>query len=85
MIFFQSVGLDDIIADHLHEMLVESKPEWDTNNDYDYEKIDEDLEDLSNNEVVKEEKEEVEENDDTLENDLFDLIDSMYDNREDGE
>ena len=51
----------------------------------DYEKIDEDLEDLSNNEVVKEEKEEVEENDDTLENDLFDLIDSMYDNREDGE
>ena len=25
------------------------------------------------------------EDDDTLENDLFDLIDSMYDNREDGD
>lgn len=36
--------------------------------------------------TAEEKKEEVkDENEDTLENDLFDLIDSMYDNREDGE
>ena len=34
---------------------------------------------------VKEEKEETALDDDTLENDLYDLIDSMYDNTEDGE
>ena len=50
-----------------------------------YEKVDEDLEELNQKEEsVKCEKEKVEE-DDTLENDLFDLIDSMYDNREDGD
>ena len=35
-------------------------------------------------EETKEDKNKVDE-DDTLENDLFDLIDSMYDNREDGD
>lgn len=50
-----------------------------------YKKVDEDLEELTQkNEPNKSEKEKVED-DDTLENDLFDLIDSMYDNREDGD
>ena len=51
----------------------------------DYERIDKDLEevtakcDANNTEMRKVE------DDDTLENDLFDLIDSMYDNREEGD
>ncbi len=50
-----------------------------------YEKVDEELEELTQKtEPVKTEKDKVED-DDTLENDLFDLIDSMYDNREDGD
>ncbi len=51
----------------------------------DYEKIDEDLEEIiPENKGVQEEKID-DEDDDTLENDLFELIDSMYDNREDGD
>ena len=51
-----------------------------------YDEIDEELEELINHpkEKEKQTKEELED-DDTLENDLFDLIDSMYDSREDGE
>ena len=50
-----------------------------------YEKVDDDLEELTQKEEpIKTHKEKVED-DDTLENDLFDLIDSMYDNREDGD
>lgn len=51
----------------------------------DYEKIDEDLEELTPKKVVEKSEYEKVEDDDTLENDLFDLIDSMYDNREDGD
>ena len=47
-----------------------------------YDEIDEDLEELTKPEP---EKEELNENEDTLENDLFDLIDSMYDSDENGE
>ena len=48
--------------------------------------MDEDLEELiDNNPKEKEKNIELDEDDDTLENDLFDLIDSMYDNREDGD
>ena len=47
-----------------------------------YDKIDEDLEELTK---VEPEKEESNEDEDTLENDLFDLIDSMYDSDENGE
>lgn len=51
----------------------------------DYEKIDEDLEEIiPENKSIQEEKVD-DEDDDTLENDLFELIDSMYDNREDGD
>ena len=42
------------------------------------------LDELSNSEPVPE-KEEVNTNENNVENDLFDLIDSMYDNREEGE
>ena len=48
-----------------------------------YDKIDEDLEEIIEPSPKKENIQF--EDDDTLENDLFDLIDSMYDNREDGE
>lgn len=51
----------------------------------DYEKIDEDLEELTPKKDVEKTEYEKVEDDDTLENDLFDLIDSMYDNREDGD
>ena len=74
---------DDVKSklDALDEPVVE--PE--TQNSEVYEKVDEDLEELTQKEEpVKTEKEKVED-DDTLENDLFDLIDSMYDNREDGD
>ena len=47
-----------------------------------YDEIDKDLEEVTKPESKKEE---LNENEDTLENDLFDLIDSMYDSGEDGE
>lgn len=51
-----------------------------------YDEIDEELEELINHpKEKKQEKMPDFEDDDTLENDLFDLIDSMYDSREDGE
>lgn len=51
----------------------------------DYERIDKDLEEVTAKcDVNKTEMKKVED-DDTLENDLFDLIDSMYDNREEGD
>ena len=49
-----------------------------------YEKVDEDLEEIIDTKNTSSPKLE-EDDDDTLENDLFDLIDSMYDNREDGD
>lgn len=66
---------------------VEDKKDIEVTNDEveDYERIDEDLEEVTTkNDVNKTEMEKVED-DNTLENDLFDLIDSMYDNREDGD
>lgn len=43
------------------------------------------LDELNDNEVMEVKEEVNGNNDDNVENDLFDLIDSMYDNREDGE
>ena len=51
----------------------------------DYEKVDEDLEEIIESKKHDDKKVADEDNDDTLENDLFDLIDSMYDNGEDGD
>lgn len=50
-----------------------------------YDKVDEDLEELTKEKEIEEVNENNTHEDDTLESDLFDLIDSMYDNREDGD
>lgn len=50
-----------------------------------YDKVDEDLEELTKEKEIEEVNENNSHEDDTLESDLFDLIDSMYDNREDGD
>ena len=74
----------DVTID-VEEPKVEEKPDA-INEDpevNDYEKIDEDLEELTPKKDVEKTEYEKVEDDDTLENDLFDLIDSMYDNRED--
>lgn len=76
----------DVTID-VEEPKVEEKPDA-INEDpevNDYEKIDEDLEELTQKKDVEKSEYEKVEDDDTLENDLFDLIDSMYDNREDGD
>lgn len=66
---------------------VEDKKNIEVTNDEveDYERIDEDLEEVTTKNDVNKTKMEKVEDDDTLENDLFDLIDSMYDNREEGD
>lgn len=66
---------------------VEDKKDIEVTNDEveDYERIDKDLEEVTTKNDVNKTKMEKVEDDDTLENDLFDLIDSMYDNREDGD
>ena len=51
----------------------------------DYERIDKDLEEVTAKCDVNKTEMRTVEDDDTLENDLFDLIDSMYDNREEGD
>ncbi len=58
----------------------DSQPDEVNKNEYD--EIDEELDEIK---PASEDKKEEFEEDDTLENDLFDLIDSMYDKREDGE
>ncbi len=55
-----------------------------TNNISEYTKVDEDLEEITDNNKSSNTNVQLDE-DDTLENDLFDLIDSMYDSREDGD
>ena len=55
-----------------------------TNNISEYTKVDEDLEEITDNNKSSNTSVQLDE-DDTLENDLFDLIDSMYDSREDGD
>ena len=51
----------------------------------DYERIDKDLEEVTAKPDANKTEMRKVEDDDTLENDLFDLIDSMYDNREEGD
>ena len=67
--------IDDLLEDTTDEV-IDIHPA--SNDDYDiqYEKV---------KEPVNEEKNDRFEEDETLENDLFDLIDSMYDQREDGD
>ena len=76
--------IDELLEDTADEIIsVENSPKKVS----DYEDMEKELDAFINEEpVVEEPKEEVDiDEDQTLENDLFDLIDSMYDNREDGD
>ncbi len=82
--------IDELLEDTSDmEISVDRKPsknETKTKPIEEYEKVDEDLEEIIDNSKHSKIENVVEEDDDdTLENDLFDLIDSMYDNREDGD
>ncbi len=76
----------DVTIDVDEKNSVEDKNNKEATNEVaDYERIDKDLEEVTAKcDVNKTEMKKVED-DDTLENDLFDLIDSMYDNREEGD
>lgn len=76
----------DVTIDVVEKNSVEDKNDIKATDEVaDYERIDKDLEEVTAKcDVNKTEMRKVED-DDTLENDLFDLIDSMYDNREEGD
>jgi len=85
----KSKTIEELLEDTADVMINTNKPEVKQESVAEYEKIDTDLE-----EVIEPKKKSKEENlevtkkvdldeDNTLESDLFDLIDSMYDNRED--
>ena len=74
--------IDELLEDTADIEIKMDKKDKSTDELDDYDKIDEELEEISPNSKIEQEDEEDE---DTLENDLFDLIDSMYDNREDGD
>lgn len=76
----------DVTIDVDEKNSVEDKNNKEATNEVaDYERIDKYLEEVTAKcDVNKTEMKKVED-DDTLENDLFDLIDSMYDNREEGD
>lgn len=76
----------DVIIDVDEKNSVEDKNNKEAKDEVaDYERIDKDLEEVTAKcDANKTEMRKVED-DDTLENDLFDLIDSMYDNREEGD
>lgn len=76
----------DVTIDVDEKNSVEDKNNKEATNEVaDYERIDKDLEEVTAKcDANKTEMRKVED-DDTLENDLFDLIDSMYDNREEGD
>ena len=81
--------IDELLEDTADVVLEPSKEEK-HETIKDYEKIDADLEEviepkMSVKEEVKETKKADFDDENTLESDLFDLIDSMYDNREDGD
>lgn len=74
--------IDELLEDTADiEIKMDKKEDKSSDELDDYNKIDEELEEI----MPEKNKEQEEEDDDTLENDLFDLIDSMYDNREDGD
>ena len=80
--------IDELLEDTADEIInISDTPK----NISDYEDMEKELDAFVNDEPVKEETTEMQpkaadiDEDQTLENDLFDLIDSMYDNREDGD
>lgn len=70
--------IDDLLED-TSDVVIDTTPSREVKNSIQYDDVDDDFEinEVSNRSEEKE--------DDTLENDLFDLIDSMYENREDGD
>lgn len=77
----QKVKTIDELLEDTADMTIDVEPASKT----EYDKIEDELEEIVDEPVKEETKANEIENDDTLESDLFDLIDSMYDNREDGE
>ena len=79
--------IDDLLEDTTDE-IIDTRPAKSPNASIEYDELDKDL-DLEEFEEIPEKEtkstKEVEDMDDTVESDLFDLIDSMYENREDGE
>lgn len=72
--------IDELLEDTADEAIeVEDKPISE------YDKIEEELDEIKSEDLEKKSETEKFEDDDTLESDLFDLIDSMYDSREEGE
>ncbi len=70
-------SIDDLLENASEEISLEDTLEVPQTNNM--EAIEDELEKLDNEEVIKEEKDNL---DDTLDSDLFELIDSMYDERE---
>lgn len=77
--------IDDLLEDTSDE-IIDTRIDKNEDSSIEYDELEKELE-LDNEEEIpeKEESEKVNEDDDTIESDLFDLIDSMYENREDGE
>ena len=77
--------IDELLEDTADVKInVDEDKKTGTDNKNEYDEIDEELDEINNNEKNKSKQDEFND-EDTLENDLFDLIDSMYDKREDGD
>ena len=81
--------IDELLEDTSDVTIAIDEPDEDDKRttqdaEVEYDELDDELEELINQPKETKKIEEFED-DDTLENDLFDLIDSMYDSREDGE
>ena len=77
-----SKDIDELLEDTSDVIIDDKNPTNGKQTEYD--KIEEELDEVSST-IPKNENNKIDENDDTLENDLFDLIDSMYDDGEDGD
>ncbi|MEG1648082.1 MAG: hypothetical protein RR325_04895 [Bacilli bacterium] len=77
----QKVKTIDDLLDDTDEQELNLRPTRESLNENQYSEIEEELDEVDESNKLDFRKEE----EDTLENDLFDLIDSMYDSREDGD
>ena len=85
--FKKGKTIDDLLEEHSDEV-IDVAPRHNKKEDIKYDEIEKLEQELDNiEEDIKPVKEDIKDidDDDTLENDLFDLIDSMYENREDGD
>ena len=84
--FKKGKTIDDLLEEHSDEV-IDVAPKHNKKEDIKYdeiEKLEQELDTIDEEKVVNNETKAIDE-DTTLENDLFDLIDSMYENREDGD